>query len=103
MDGKNARKQTTSLGKTIFAGGIKEWDYENIKKEFNEILNTPWFDEERKKAILERIGEHVGKYPSHELPEDSGAQTGILTSREVDKIIAGYKKAMEYKIFLRFS
>ena len=55
----------------------------------NEISINPWFDEERKKATLESIGEHVGKEKSYELPENSGAVTGILTAEEVDKFIAG--------------
>ena len=64
--------------------------YENIKKEFNKIPSKTWFSEERKKETLKRIKEHVGEFPSYELPKNFKAHTGILTAEKVDRIIGHY-------------
>ena len=45
-------------------------------------------------GLRECLRPHIGKPPSHQLPEDSGAITGSYTEEEAEKWIAEYKKAM---------
>ena len=45
-------------------------------------------------GLRECLRPHIGKPPSHQLPEDSRAITGSYTKEEAEKWIAEYEKAM---------
>lgn len=47
----------------------------------------------RAKELREKLKSHIGKPPSNQLPENSGAITGAYTKEEAEKWIAEYDKA----------
>ena len=74
----------SDLSGVIFAGGLSQEELES--------LVGGLFDE-KAKGLREKLMPHVGKPPSHQLPENSKAITGTYSAEEAEEWIAEYKKA----------
>ena len=75
----------SDLSNIIFAKGL----YEGIVK--ISIEGLPDYEAEE---LHDRLGFHIGGFPSNQLPEDSGAITGSYTEEDAEKWIAEYEQAM---------
>ena len=77
--------QPSCLSRVLFAGGLNQ-------EKLNSFLKV--LSDEEAEELREELTPHVGKPPSHELPEKSGAITGAYTKEEAEQWIVEYKKAM---------
>ena len=75
----------TDLSNVIFEGRLSQEDVESLVKDLSD---------EKANELREKLTLHIGKPPSNELPEDSGAITGAYTEEEAEKWIAEYEEAM---------
>ena len=74
----------SDLSGVIFAGGLSQEELESF---VGELSN------EEAKGLRETLMPHVGKSPSHRLPENSKAITGTYSAEEAEEWIAEYRKA----------
>ena len=81
---KRIRKESDLSG-VIFAGGLTQEAVDSIGKGLSD---------EAANQLREKLVENIGEPESHELPEKSGAATGVYTAAEAAQWIAEYKKAM---------
>ena len=81
---KRIRKESDLSG-VIFTGGLTQEAVASIGKGLSD---------EAANQLREKLVEHIGEPESHELPEKSGAATGVYTAAEAAQWIAEYKKAM---------
>ena len=51
-------------------------------------------DEQEKELLRAKLEPHIDQPASHQLPENSGAITGIYTEEEAEEWIAEYKEVM---------
>ena len=77
--------QDSDLSGVIFEGGLSQEELSAA------VEGLP---DEDAKQLREQLEPHVGKPPSHELPENSDAITGAYTAEEAEQWIAEYEKAM---------
>ena len=78
-------EKESNLSGAIFAGGLSQEKLESLVK------NSP---DGKANVLRKKLTPHIGKPESHELPQDSGANTGPYTAEEAEKWIADYEKAM---------
>ena len=76
--------EASDLSGVIFESGLSR-----------EVVDTivEGLSDESATFLRGRLEPHIGKAPSHELPEDSGAITGVYTVEEAEQWIAEYEKA----------
>jgi len=77
-------KETDTSG-VIFEGGLSREEVDSI----GEGLSYS-----KAKVLRKKLEPHIGKPPSSQLPENSGAITGTYSKEEAEKWIAEYNKAM---------
>ncbi len=77
-------KETDTSG-VIFEGGLSQGIVDSI---------VEGLSDDREKKLREELKPHIGKPPSSQLPENSGAITGTYSKEEAEKWIAEYNKAM---------
>ena len=82
---KNLTDQETDLLGVIFEGGLSQGIVDSI---------VEGLSDDRAKELREELKPHIGKPPSSQLPENSGATTGTYSKEEAEKWIAEYNKAM---------
>lgn len=82
---RNRIGKSSDLTEITFAGGLQEEDLDTLCEELSD---------DQAQALREKLGPHVGQPASHELPANSGAETGAYTQEEAEQWIAEYKKAM---------
>ena len=75
----------SDLTEIIFAGGLKQEDLDTL---------CEGLFAGQAQALREKLRPHVGPEVSHELPPDSGAETGVYSREEAEQWIAEYNKAM---------
>ena len=85
--------QESKLTGVTFEGKLSQGVVDSIVADFSDG------EDEAEREILreilrERLMPHVGKPPSNQLPEGSGAITGIYTKEDAEKWISEYNKAM---------
>ena len=73
------------LSKVIFAGGLNQEDVASLVEGM--------FDE-KANELREILTPHIGKSPSNQPPKNSLALTGSYTTKDAEKWIAEYEKAM---------
>ena len=78
--------QESDLCRVTFEGGL------NSKKVG--FLVEDLLSSEEANELREMLRPHIGRPPSHELPENSGAITGAYTAEEAEQWIAEYNEAM---------
>ena len=76
----------SDLDGIIFAGGLQQEDLDTICGSLSA--------EKGQEALREKLRPHIGKPANHELPENSGAETGAYTQEEAEQWIAEYQEAM---------
>ena len=76
--------QESDLSGVIFEGGLSQEDVDSL---------VEGLSDEEAGRLREKLMPHVGKPPSHQLPENSGAVTGAYSAEEAEEWIAEYKKA----------
>ena len=72
------------LNNVTFGGGLNEEDVNSLVEDL---------DNEKAHVLRTKLEPHIGHPPSFELPEDSGAITGMYTREEAEIWIDEYKKA----------
>ena len=76
--------QESDVSGAFFSGGLTQEDVDAIRK------NLPHPQAERFQRELQP---HIGRHPSHLLPNNSGAATGFYREKEAEQWIAEYEKA----------
>ncbi|MYB69855.1 MAG: pentapeptide repeat-containing protein [Gemmatimonadetes bacterium] len=87
--------QESKLTGVTFEGKLSQGVVDSIVADFSDG------EDEAEREILreilrERLMPHVGKPPSNQLPEGSGAITGAYTEEDAEKWISEYNKAMSF-------
>ncbi|MDE2704562.1 MAG: pentapeptide repeat-containing protein [Gemmatimonadota bacterium] len=87
--------QGSKLTGVTFEGKLSQGVVDSIVADFSDG------EDEAEREILreilrERLMPHVGKPPSNQLPENSGAITGTYTEEDAEKWISEYNKAMSF-------
>ena len=82
--------QESKLSGAAFEGGLRWEDVHSIVKDLSDIKTED--SEVIAKYLPERLAQHIGKPASHELPEQSGANTGAYTFEEAKEWITEYEK-----------
>ena len=77
----------SDLSEVTFQGGFDSEDLDSVLESFPPGIAG-------RDRLLERLEPHVGSPASHNLPENSGAITGVYTEEEAERWIADYEKAM---------
>ncbi len=76
----------SDLSKVIFGGGL-------TREYVDSILKVLSLSDGGARVLREQLKPHIDQPPSHELPTNSGAQTGAYTSEEAEAWIAEYEEA----------
>ncbi len=74
----------SALSGVIFGGGLTRGDVDSILEGLSN---------ERAQVLRKKLEPHIDKPPSHDLPKDSGAETGAYTPEQAEAWIAEYEKA----------
>ena len=82
---KNRIDKPSNLTGIVFAGGLQEENLDTLCKNLSA---------EKAQELREKLRSHVGQPASHELPENSGAETGTYTQEEAEQWIAKYQEAL---------
>ena len=77
--------QKSDFSGSIFAGGLSQKDVDAI---------VEGLSGDKAERLRQKLNPHIGKEPSYELPENSGAITGAYTAEEAEQWIAEYERAM---------
>jgi len=77
--------QESDLSGVVFGGGLSRQDIDSL---------VEGLSDEKAKDLRVKLEPHIDKPSSYELPEDSGAVTGVYTKEEAERWIAEYKQAM---------
>ena len=97
--------EETDLSEVTFAGGLVRHPHEEarISSQTHRVLSklNPPIDlvvkglsDEKEKELREKLESHIDQPASHELPKNSGADTGAYTAEEAEQWIAEYNEAM---------
>ena len=81
----------TDISGVIFEGGLSREEVDSIGEGLSD---------DRAKELREKLDPHIGKPPSSQLPENSGATTGTYSKEDAEKWIAEYNKAMYMYLML---
>ena len=82
---RNRIDEPSNLTGIVFAGGLQQEDLDTLCRG----LST-----KKAQALRKELTPHIGQPVSHELPPNSGAETGAYTQEEAEQWIAEYNKAM---------
>ena len=95
----NRIDKTTELKTAIFKGGIDEEYIKDLKKYLSPMVEKKFLTQERPDILLNKLESHIRpvEESDYDLPENSGATTGILTKEMAKEIIKKYDEAMNYK------
>ena len=74
----------SDLSKVTFAGGLRQEDVDSL------VQGVPG---RKANALRQTLEPHIGRPPSHGLPEGSAAIVGAYTAEEAERWIAEYKEA----------
>ena len=85
--------QESELTGVIFEGKLSQGVVDSIVADFSDGEDEGEREILRKR-LRERLMPHVGKPPSYELPENSGAITGTYTEEDAEKWTAEYNEAI---------
>ncbi len=83
---RDAINKESDLSKVIFKGGLIQTDVDSSVEGL--------LDEQEKELLRANLEPHIDQPASHQLPENSGAITGIYTEEEAEEWIAEYKEVM---------
>ncbi len=79
--------EDSDLSSVVFSGGLSEEGVERIIGSISEYIGKEYAQD-----LKEKLEKHVGSPEGHELPEDSGAETGHYKKEKAEQWIQEYNK-----------